>query len=55
VIKSASFPVSPAPPDPALEIEDPDDPIEEAPWLENPVLGAEELLRFSGGRQLLLS
>jgi hypothetical protein len=44
-----------APPDPAMEIEDPDDPIEEEPWLENPVMGAEELLRFSRGRQLLLS
>jgi len=38
-----------------MEIEDRDDPIEEEPWLENPVMGAEELLRFSRGRQLLLS
>jgi hypothetical protein len=43
-----------APPDPVLEI-DPDDEIEDEPWLENPVTGAEELLRFSRGRQLLLS
>lgn len=44
-----------APPDPVLEIDDPDDEIEDEPWLENPVMGAEELLRFSRGRQLLLS
>jgi len=37
-----------------MEIEDPDGPIEEEPWLENPVMGAEELLRFSRGRQLLI-
>jgi hypothetical protein len=43
------------PPDPVLEIEDPDDPIDEEPWLESPAMGAEELLRFSRGRQLLLS
>jgi hypothetical protein len=43
-----------APLDTDLEIEDPDDEIEGEPWLENPVMGAEELLRFSRGRQLLL-
>ena len=43
-----------APPDPVLAIEDPDDEIEDEPWLENPVMGAEELLRFSRARQLLL-
>ena len=42
-----------APPDPLLDIEDPDDEIEDEPWLENPVMGAEELLRFSRVRQLL--
>jgi len=31
------------------ELDDPDD----EPWLENPVMGAEELLRFSRVRQLL--
>ena len=44
-----------APPDPVLEIDDADDEIEDEPWLENPVMGAEELLRFSRGLQLLLS
>jgi hypothetical protein len=43
-----------APPDPVLDINDSDDEIEEEPWLENPVMGAEKLLRFSRGRQLLL-
>jgi hypothetical protein len=41
-----------APLDPDLDIEDPDDEIDE-PWHENPVMGAEELLRFSRVRQLL--
>lgn len=41
-----------APLDPDLDIEDPDDAIDE-PWHENPVMGAEELLRFSRVRQLL--
>jgi hypothetical protein len=40
-------------PEPDLELDEIDDP-EEEPWLENPVLGAEELLRFSRIRQLLL-
>jgi hypothetical protein len=43
-----------APPDPDLEIDDFDDgEIEDEPWRENPVMGAEELLRFSRVRQLL--
>ena len=42
-----------APPDPDLEIDDLDDEIEDDPWPENPVMGAEELLRFSRVRQLL--
>ncbi len=42
-----------APPEPALEMDDLDDETEEEPWLDNPVLGAEELLRFSRLRQLL--
>jgi hypothetical protein len=41
-----------APLDPDPDIEDPDDEIDE-PWRENPVMGAEELLRFSRVRQLL--
>jgi hypothetical protein len=32
-----------------------DDPDEDEPLLENPVMGAEELLRFSRVRQLLQS
>ena len=44
-----------APPDPDLDIDDLDDEIEDDPWPENPVRGAEELLRFSRARQLLLS
>lgn len=44
-----------APPDPVGDIDDPDDEMEGEPWPENPVMGAEELLRFSRGRQLLLS
>ena len=41
-----------APPDPDLEMDELDDPDDE-PRLENPVMGAEELLRFSRVRQLL--
>ena len=41
-----------APLEPDLDIEDPDDEIDR-PWDENPVRGAEELLRFSRVRQLL--
>lgn len=47
-----------APLDPDLEMDDLDeldDPDEAEPWLENPVRGAEELLRFSRVRQLLQS
>jgi hypothetical protein len=43
-----------APPHPDLDDDYPDDDIEDEPWLENPVMGAEELLRFSRARQLLL-
>jgi hypothetical protein len=42
-----------APPEPDLERDDLDDETEEEPWLDNPILGAEELLRFSRIRQLL--
>jgi len=42
-----------APSNAALEIDNLDDEIEDAPWLENPIMGAEELLRFSRARQLL--
>jgi len=42
-----------APPEPDLEIDDLEDETEAEPWPENPVLGAEELLRFSRLRQLL--
>jgi hypothetical protein len=42
-----------APPEPDLDEDDLDDEAEEEPWLENPVLGAAELLRFSRIRQLL--
>jgi len=41
-----------APLDPDLDIEDPDGEFDE-PWHRNPVMGAEELLRFSRVRQLL--
>ena len=44
-----------APSDPVMDIHDPGDEMDGEPWLENPVMGAEELLRFSRGRQLLLS
>jgi hypothetical protein len=43
-----------APPDPVSDIDDTDDEIEDEPWHENPVMGAEELLRFSRAWQLLL-
>ena len=35
------------------KLEDPDDEAEEEPWPDNPVLRAQELLRFSRVRQLL--
>ena len=41
-----------APPDPNLEIDDPDDETEEEPWPENPVLRAEELFRLPHVRKL---
>jgi len=37
-----------------LETDDLDEDLDE-PWLENPIMGAEELLRFSRVRQLLQS
>ncbi len=43
-----------APLEPDLEIEDVDDMDEDEAWPEHPVMGAEELLRFSRVRQLLL-
>ena len=42
-----------APQEPDLEVDDLDDETEEEPSLENPVMGAEELLRFFRIRQLL--
>jgi hypothetical protein len=42
-----------APPEPDIEIDELDDEIAGEPWPENPVMGAEELLRFSRLRQLL--
>ena len=42
-----------APTDPEPEPDDLDDDPEDEPWPQNPVLGAEELLRFSRIRQLL--
>lgn len=42
-----------APPEPAPDFDDLDDEPDEEPWLENPVLGANELLRFFRIRQLL--
>jgi len=44
-----------APPDPDLETDDSEDELEEEHWPQNPVIGAEELLRFSRMRQLLSS
>ena len=41
------------PPEPDLELDESDNDPDQEPWLENPVLGAEELLRFSRIRQLL--
>lgn len=40
-----------APPEP--EMEDEGEEVEDEPWPDNPVLGAQELLRFSRIRQLL--
>ena len=44
-----------APAEPDLEMDDLDDEVEEEPWPDNPVLGAQELLRVSRVRQLLQS
>lgn len=44
-----------APLDPDLEMDELDDSDEDESWLENPVMGAEELLRFARVRQLLQS
>jgi hypothetical protein len=41
------------PPDSDAHIDDLDVGIEAEPWLDNPIRGAEELLRFSRARQLL--
>jgi hypothetical protein len=42
-----------APSDSDVGLDDLDDEIEDEPWLENPIMGAQELLRFSRARQLL--
>lgn len=42
-----------APEEPDLEVDDLDDKAEEQPWPDSPVLGAEELFRFSRLRQLV--
>ena len=44
-----------APAEPDLEMDDLDDEVEEEPWPDNPLLGAQELLRVSRVRQLLQS
>jgi hypothetical protein len=44
-----------APLEPVPDINDPEDEIEDEPWHDNPVTGAEELLRFSRARHLLLA
>ena len=42
-----------APPEPEIEIEDDEEEADDETWPAHPVLGAEELLRFSRIRQLL--
>jgi hypothetical protein len=43
-----------APPEPEIEInDDEEEEVDDEPWPANPVLGAQELLRFSRLRQLL--
>jgi hypothetical protein len=42
-----------APPEPDPDIDDPEDEIDNETWPDNPVTGAEELLRFSRARDLL--
>jgi hypothetical protein len=44
-----------APQDRDLETDDLDEDLDEEPWLENPVMGAEELLRFYRVQQLFYS
>ncbi len=44
-----------APPEPEIEIEDDEEEMNDEPWPAHPVLGAQELLRFSRIRQLLQS
>ena len=44
-----------APSDSDPDLDGLDDEIDDAPWLGNPITGAEELLRFSRARQLLQS
>ena len=44
-----------APPEPEIEIEDDEEDMDDEPWPAHPVLGAQELLRFSRIRQLLQS
>jgi hypothetical protein len=44
-----------APPEPEIEVEDEEEAEDDEPWPDHPVLGAEELLRFSRIRQLLQS
>ena len=42
-----------APPESETETEDEEEEVDDKPWPANPVLGAQELLRFSRIRQLL--
>jgi len=51
-LESKKF-LAPLKPDPAID--DPEDEIDGEAWQDNPVTGAEELLRFSRARHLLLS
>lgn len=44
-----------APPEPEIEIEEGEEDMDDEPWPAHPVLGAQELLRFSRIRQLLQS
>lgn len=44
-----------APPESETEMEDEEEEVDDEPWPSNPVLGAQELLRFSRIRQLLQS
>jgi len=42
-----------APPEPEIAMEDEEEEEDDEPWPAHPVLGAQELLRFSRIRQLL--